>query len=198
MLTNIRSVDIIIIILHYVHVFVIYNYTCLYCVLLSSIELPLSGDIEGPAKQSSYVLTLGSRYTSLGEHDKAFSGSLAAAILLPSSAPPGFASCVLDCLESMTVNTTGTNIVSLGFDESTRMLSLVGEAKDFDYEKVLQSLIYLNKASDKSIANIDDLTLTVSDGVGTTKVTLQVNVFGSRKRRNEAAYLIRRRFSKLN
>ncbi len=142
-------------------------------------------------------MTIGARYTSLGEHEKGFSGSLASVILLPSAPPPGFALCVVDCLESMTVDTTGTNVINLGFDVSTRTLSLMGNAQDFEYQTVLQSLTYLNKASDKSIANISNMRLTVYDGVGTTKVTLPVNVFGSRKRRHESASLSRRRVSRL-
>ena len=154
----------------------------------------MSTDVEGPEEDSSYVMTLGARYTSLGKRDMAFSGKLAAAFLLPSAAPDGFASCVLDCLESMTVNTTGTNIASLGFDETTRTLSLVGNAPDHVYESVLQTLTYLNKASDASVANIKNLRLIVSDGIGTNKLTLPVNVLSSRRRRHESSPLMRRRF----
>ena len=156
------------------------------CLLL---DQPLTGDVEGPAENSSYVLTIGARYTSLGQYDKGFSGRLTAAIILSSSAPDGFASCVVDCLESMTVNTTGTDIVSLGFDESTRKLSLVGSALDHEYETVLQSLTYVNKASDVTIANVNSLNLKVSDGVGTTDITLPVNVVASRRRRHEPSKL---------
>lgn len=165
---------------------------CLFCIYL---DLPLTVDVERP--NVSYQLTLGARYTSDGKYDRGFAGSIAAIVLMPTTtAPAGFSSCVIDCLESMSIDTNGTSITSLGFNESTRTLSLVGNAPDSDYEKVLQSLTYVNKASSKTIANVNSMRLTVDDGVGTTKLTLPVSVVGNqRRRRSETATLLMRRRS---
>ena len=156
----------------------------------SFIDLPLATDVEGPSEDEEYVFVLGARYTSIGGYDKQFSGMISGVILLSKSAPAGFAECVVDCLESMSVNTTGTAVISLGFDVSTRTLTLIGLAPDSDYEKVLQSLVYLNRATDP---NIQGLRLVIDDGIGTQTLSLPVNVLGGSRRRRRDTMPTRRR-----
>lgn len=153
-------------------------------------------NVAGP-KEEDYKLTIGARYTSDGKYDRGFSGSIAAVVLMPTTtSPAGFDTCVMDCLESISINTTGTNIKNLGFDESTRTLSLRGSDPDSVYEHVLQSLTYINKASSETIANIDTITIISNDGVGSTVVEVPVTVLDNNKRRRRSlgtSQLTRRR-----
>ena len=150
-------------------------------------------EVEGPPPGSSYTLTLGARYTSTGSYDKGFSGNIAAVVLQFSAPPAGFASCVVECLESMSANTTGTDIVSLGFDESTRTLSLVGNAPDYEYQKVLQTVMYINRASEAAVANVKSVVVAISDGFGEVEIEIPVNINDNSRRRREAVTSLAKR-----
>ena len=120
-------------------------------------------------------------------------GQIAGAILLPSAAPANFATCVLDCLESMSVNTTGSpSIQSMEFNVSTRTLTLLGSAPDTQYEEVLHTVEYLNKAR---YPNIDNITLTIDDGTHVSSQVYDVIVqeTGRRRRRDAMSTLRSRR-----
>lgn len=78
--------------------------------------------------------------------DLNFAGSIAAAVLAPSQAPIMFSRCVLECLESMTVDITGTSVSAQSFNVSSRQLILSGPATPQQMEQVLRTLIYTNRA----------------------------------------------------
>lgn len=120
--------------------------------------LPLNYDIEGPASQNGNIFVLGARPITSG-YDLNFNGQLAAVTLFPSRAPPQFSLCVLDCLESLIVDTQGTAIDSLPFNAVDRVLVLNGPAPPSDFEQVLRNLAYLNRAPD---INLNTITMEVS------------------------------------
>jgi hypothetical protein len=163
---------------------------------VSSNELPLIDDIEGPAADNDdYVFVIGARFINCSEidFDNNLSGKIAGAVLLPSAPPPDFASCVLQCLERMTVNTTGTSIRSTGFNESSRSLTLMGSAPVDTYEMVLHTITYINRAP---YPNVHNITLTIDDGVQTSTQTFDVNIISSgsaRKRRDITTKVFARR-----
>lgn len=143
--------------------------------------LPLTTDIEGPTENSSYTFVLGARVIANNEFDLFFEGNLAGVILLPSLAPTSFSQCVLSCLEDMTVDTTGTNIYSSGFDKTQRKLVLMGVASPTDYQLVLSSMVYQNIAPSP---NIQAFNLTLDDDINEVHVYIPVSLQTKRKRRS--------------
>lgn len=110
-----------------------------------------------------------------------YKGYIAGAVLLSTPLPNDFSSCVLECLESMQVDTAGTDIVSLGFNVTTRTLHLAGIAPPSDYQLVLRRVMYSNRAIQP---NIDSITVALDDGISSSSVTFPVTV--ARKRRRQA------------
>ena len=107
--------------------------------------LPLDFDIEGPAAGSDTTFILGARPVTNG-FDQNLDGTLSAAVFFPSRAPAMFSGCVLSCLESLSVETAGTSVGAVEFDVTTRELILNGEATTSEFEQVLRSLEYINRA----------------------------------------------------
>ena len=104
---------------------------------------------------------------------------MAGAVFLPSIAPPLFSTCVLECAESLTVDTTGT-VTSTGFDVTTRTLVLFGPASPADIQTVLRRAVYLNRAP---FINVDAIRLEVFDGYNTTTTEIEVTQGMMRRRR---------------
>ena len=115
-------------------------------------------DIEGPLDASAAVFVLGARPVT-GGYDSNLGAWLSAALFFASRAPPMFSGCVLSCLESVEVTTTGTPVMALDFDESNRQLILNGPASPEDIQTVLRSLVYTNRAPS---INVDYIQVTVS------------------------------------
>lgn len=110
-------------------------------------------DIEGPAAASDATFVLGARPVTDG-YDNNIGSQISAALFFASRAPAMFSGCVLACLESMEVTTTGTSVTAIDFDESSRQLVLNGPASPDDIQTVLRSLIYANRAPDINVESI--------------------------------------------
>ena len=151
-------------------------------IMFTTADLPLDYDVEGPSPNATdVVFILGARPISEGRFDLNYGGSIAAAVILASKAPPMFSGCVFDCLESLSANTsvaTGT-ILELEFNRSARVIELIGPASPADFEAVLRTLVYLNRAP---VINVQAIRLEVSDGIGTTSA--EISITGSRRRRS--------------
>jgi len=78
--------------------------------------------------------------------DMNLAGRIAGAILAPSTAPAMFSRCILQCLESVTVDTTGTSVTAQPFDVTSRQLLLLGPASPSEIQQVLRTLVYTNTA----------------------------------------------------
>ncbi len=120
--------------------------------------MPLEFDIEGPLSTANNEFVLGARPITSG-YDLNIIGRLSGVVLLPSLPPPQFSVCVLDCLETLVADTTGTALAALPFDEANRQLILNGPAQPSEFTQVLRGLVYLNRAPD---INLDTVTLQVS------------------------------------
>lgn len=118
-----------------------------------ALGLPLISDIEGPISASNAVFVLGARPIT-GGYDNNIGAQLSSALILASRAPPMFSGCVLSCLESLEVTTTGTSVTALEFNESNRRLTLNGPATSDEIQTVLRSLVYTNRAPDINVASI--------------------------------------------
>lgn len=103
-------------------------------------------DIEGPADVSAATFVLGARPVT-GGYDNNIGARLSTALFFASRAPPMFSDCILTCLESLEVITTGTSVTALNFDVSNRQLVLNGPASPQEIQTILRSLVYTNKAS---------------------------------------------------
>jgi hypothetical protein len=114
--------------------------------------LPLTFDIEGPASDSDVTFILGARPTTTG-YDLSIAGGVAAAVFAPSRAPAMFSGCVLECLESLMVNVTGTSLTSTPFSVSSRQLRLMGRASPEEVQQVLRSAVYLNRAPSLNVVS---------------------------------------------
>ncbi len=102
---------------------------------------------------SEEVIVLGARPV-LGSYDMHFAGRVAGAVFAPSRAPSMFSRCILQCLESVSVNTIGTSITALPYDVSSRLLVLQGPATPAEIQQVLRTLVYTNAAPDLNTAAI--------------------------------------------
>ncbi len=122
--------------------------------------MPLDFDIEGPLSTTDNVFVLGARPITSG-YDMNLIGQISGMVLTSSLAPPNFSTCVLDCLENLVADTSGTSVTALPFDEASRQLVLNGPAHPSDFTRVLRELFYLNLAPD---INLDSITLEVSTG----------------------------------
>lgn len=110
-----------------------------------SLGLPFSFRLEGPSTDSDVIFVFGGRPITDG-FDLNFSGRVATAVFSADIAPPMFSRCVLECLESLTVDTTGTSLTLIPFNVSSRQLELLGPATPAQVQQVLRSAIYLNRA----------------------------------------------------
>lgn len=128
------------------------------------------------------MFILGARRIANG-FDLNFRGRVSAAIFSSFRAPPMFSVCVLDCLESLTADTSVAveDIVIIDFNVTTRMLALIGPAPPSDFEAVLQTLEYLNRAPS---INVQAIEIEVNDGVDTTVERIYVQQGGMRRRRS--------------
>ena len=100
---------------------------------------------------------LGARPITSG-YDLSFAGRIAAAVFFSRQAHPNFSTCMLDCLESLTVDVTGTSLLATPFSVSSRQLQLLGPASTDEIQLVLRSAVYLNRAPD---INVDVIQLEV-------------------------------------
>lgn len=119
--------------------------------------LPLPA-IEGPAPNSDVVFVFGARPITDG-YDLNFAGTITGAVFSPNRAPAMFSGCVLACLESLTVDVTGTQFSVTSFNVSSRELQLLGPASPAQLEDILQRAVYLNRAPD---INVDSIQIEVS------------------------------------
>ena len=115
-----------------------------------------------------------------------FTGSIAGAVLSTSQAPPTFSTCVIDCLESLTADTSVAmaTIFSTDFDVTTRTIELIGPAPPADFEAVLRSLEYVNLAPNINVAAIQ---LQISDHINSSTVQVGVQQ-GMRRRRSTKSH----------
>ena len=113
----------------------------------------MSLNLEGPSPGSDVVFVLGARPVTNG-FDLNFAGSISVAMFAPNEAPPMFSTCILECLESTTVNTSGTPLTTTPFNVSSRQLQIVGPATPEQVEQVLQSMVYLNRAPTVNVESI--------------------------------------------
>lgn len=110
-------------------------------------------DIEGPSSNSDTVFVLGARPITTG-YDMRFTGQVSAVVFAPNRAPPMFSACVLDCLESLVVNVSGTPLTAQPFNVSSRQLQLLGPASPAQVQQVLRDATYLNRAPNLNINSI--------------------------------------------
>lgn len=119
--------------------------------------LPLPFAVEGPSNMSDVVFVFGARPITDG-YDMGFAGHVSAAVFAPNRAPAMFSTCVLSCLESLTLDVTGTPLTVTPFNVSSRQLELLGPASPAQVEQALRSADYLNRAPN---LNIDSIQLEV-------------------------------------
>ena len=136
------------------------------------------------------MFVLGARPIAQGLYDRQISGSIAGVSIFDEAAAFGFASCTVGCLESVTVDTTGTAVESEGYDVITRKLVLTGSALDSDYQKVLQSLVYFSNANS---LNVTEITVSYFDNGIMTSDTAGVKVVGNQRRRRSVIPSLARR-----
>lgn len=79
-------------------------------------------------------------------------------MLAPRQAPSTLTTCVLECLELLTVDTSGTTVSAQPFNVSSRELVLLGPASRQEVEQVLRTLVYSNRAVN---LNVDSMQLEV-------------------------------------
>ena len=145
------------------------------------IGLPLSEDIEGPSTLDVDFI-VGARPITAGT-DFNFVGELTGLVIMPYEAPSGFSGCVLQCLETMTTNTTGTSIIANYFDRQQRQLVLFGPASPEVFQSVLRTVMYTNLAPDINVASIR---VEVFDGSDSTVESITVIQGTMRKKRSVA------------
>ena len=132
--------------------------------------LPLSEDVEGPSTLDNVDFVIGARPIETGT-DSNFVGLLTGIVMMPQRAPSGFSGCVLHCLESITADTAGTDIIASPFDQEHRQLILYGPASPEIFEGVLQTVTYTNMAPDINVERID---VEVHDGISSTTETITI------------------------
>ena len=115
--------------------------------------------------------------------DLNFVGLLTGLVIMPHRAPLGFSRCVLQCLEYMTVDTTGTDIIATAFNRELRQLVLYGPASPETFETVLRTIAYTNLAPDINVASIE---VDVHDGINNTVERIAVVQGMMRKKRDTA------------
>ena len=139
---------------------------------------------------SSYVFVLGARQIANKQYDLFFEGQLAGVVLLPSVAPSAFSPCVVSCLEQLTVDTTGKNIFTSGFDVSQRHLRLVGMAPPPAYQSVLASMIYVNRAPSP---NVQLFLLVLNDGNKINEIYIPASFQANKRRRRSIRHGLKQR-----
>ena len=145
--------------------------------MFHSSGLPLIYDIEIPLN-SNTVFIVGARPTEQ-KYDFNFVGSLAGVVLTPHVAPDQFSGCVRQCLETITVNTTGTSVIASEFNRQVRKLDLYGPASPIVFQSVLQTVTYTNFNPDINVAAI---LVEVNDGIGSTIIEIPATEGMMRKR----------------
>ena len=126
--------------------------------------LPLLYNIEGPLGSDDVIFIVGARPTTI-RHDFSFSGQMAGLVITAHRAPPRFSACMIECLEDIRANTTGTSIISSAFNQQERYLQLFGPASPETFQSVLQSVSYINLAPD---INVDFIRVEIHDGINST------------------------------
>ena len=154
------------------------------------IGLPLDVDVEGPEPNDTYVFVLGARPIAQGKYDRYINASIAGVSIFDEKAASGFASCVVSCLESLTVDTSGTDVSSEDYDVIARRLVLTGSALDSDYEKILQSLVYFSNANS---LNVTEITVSYIDNGAIRSAMAAVEVVGNQRRRRSVMSSFTRR-----
>lgn len=144
--------------------------------------MPLSHDVEGPASVTESRLLIGARATSNGLADRHLHGEFAATFLVIGTPPGDLSSCMVDCAEDLSTSHYNSDIAVSEFNVSERRLRLTGLALASDYEELLRTLQYTNRATSP---NVDTFTIFVSDGMYNTSFDLPVSI--QRRRRRSAA-----------
>lgn len=145
--------------------------------------MPLSEDIEGPSTLDVDFL-VGARPITEGT-DLNFVGQLTGLVIMPHEAPSRFSSCVLQCLETMSANTTGTSIIADSFNRQERQLTLYGPASPEVFQSVLRTVTYTTLAPDINLASIE---VEVFDGINSTVESIPV-VQGRMRRRRDTHFM---------
>lgn len=143
--------------------------------------MPLSHDVEGPASVTESRLLIGARAISNGLADRHLEGEFAATFLVIGTPPGDLSSCMVDCAEDLSTSHYNSDIAVSEFNVATRELRLTGLALASDYEELLRTLQYTNRATSP---NVDTFTISVSDGGYNTQLNLPVSI---RRRRRRSA-----------
>lgn len=180
------------------HVMYASIFHCIILLYFFFIDLPLIDDIEGPTDNDTTRLAIGARPISDVLYDLNINGEFAGVVFSLSDPPAGFASCILSCLESLTVDTSGTSITALKYDEVTRRIILNGPASPSQFTTVVRKVQYRTRLV---LSTTYGLTLTVSDGSHSVSISLSLTVetSGNRRRRDLSSMpFSRRRLLSLN
>lgn len=143
--------------------------------------MPLSHDVEGPATVTESRLLIGVRGIANGHVDRNLPGEYAATFFVIGAPPGGLSGCMVDCAEDLSTSLSNPDIAVSDFDVSTRELKLWGMALASQYEELLRTLQYTNRATSP---NVDTFNIFVSDGVFNTSFNLPVTIGGKRRRRS--------------
>ena len=129
-------------------------------------------------------LLIGARSISSGHVDRHLQGEFAATFFVIGVPPGGLSACMVDCAEDLSTSRSHSDIAVSEFNVATRELKLTGLALASDYEELLRTLQYTNRATSP---NIDTFTIFVSDGVHNTSFNQPVTLGGKRRRRSVSA-----------
>ena len=143
--------------------------------------VPLSHDVEGPTTVTESRLLIGVRGITNGHVDRHLPGEYAATFFILGAPPAGLSACMVDCAEDLSTSMSNSAIEVSEFDVSTRELRLQGMAMASEYEELLRTLQYTNRATNP---NVDTFNIFVSDGAVNTSFTLPVTTVGRRRRRS--------------
>ena len=170
----------------------------LYHLLYFCIGLPLIDDIEGPTDNDTARLVIGARPINDILYDLSINGEFAGVVFSLSDPPAGFANCLLSCLESLTVDTSGTDITAMKYDEVTRRIILNGPASSSQFTSVIRKVQYRTRLV---LSTTYGFTITVNDGSHSVSVSLflTIETSGNRRRRDLSSMpFSRRRLLSLN
>lgn len=151
------------------------------CLFLNP-DFPLIADIEGPARGTQTVATVGARSIAHNMHDRNIGGTLSSIAISTSNPSPYFSYCVPQCLDQASANTDGSAILTKAYDVTARQLVLNFPATPISYQNVLSTVSYIDNAT---IPNIRSVTLLVSNGINTANATFPVTVLPSMRKKRE-------------
>lgn len=124
-------------------------------------------------------LLIGARGISGGNADRFLQGEFAATFFVIGTPPGGLSSCMVDCAEDLSTSRSNSGISVSEFNVATRELRLTGSALASDYEELLRTLQYTNRATSP---NVDTFTIFVSDGIHNISFNQAVTIRRRRRR----------------